>query len=702
MSFGAISYGTTSVLFLLLTMLLVTSWRGHPAGGRLIAAAAVTSIWAVVLMVSELDPVPLLIVYLAEVIHGGVWLMALIAIGGSSIPRSVAIGSYVVWIGLVVLGLGLPVFGAELTGSAVTSLMSRGQLLLSLLGLVLLEQIYRNSDVRARATLKWLVVGIGGLFTYDLFLYSQAELFRGISADAWWARGVVYALCVPLIAIAARRNPEWSLDVFVSRHVVFYSTTFIVVGIYLLLMALGGYYVRAVSGNWGVIGQIVFVALATVLLVAMVVSEPLRRRLKVFIHKHFYRNKYDYRVEWLRFIRTLSTADEGNIRRTALRAVTQIFGSPGGALLMRDDSGRRFVPAAAWPIDIAAVPGLAEIRSDHALMQFLAERQWIIDLDEYRLAPETYGNIDMPQWIKADPTLRIISPMLELDRLVGVFVLYSPPAPFELTYEDRDLLKTVGQHVATQIAQHEADRKLAESRQFEAYNRLTAFMMHDLKNSVAQLKLLVGNAERHKHNPAFIDDAISTIGNTVTRMTLLIEQLQGKGTESVRIVALDELLAAAVHRCGGRLPGITMELPGFPVRVRADSDRLAAVLEHVIRNAQDATPADGSVSCTLVEQGGEAVLTVADTGTGMPAEFVRERLFRPFDSTKGAKGMGIGAYQSREYVRMIGGDVEVQSSPGQGTRFSITLPVLPGREGSTAMPAAEESEAEAEAGAARH
>jgi signal transduction histidine kinase len=170
----------------------------------------------------------------------------------------------------------------------------------------------------------------------------------------------------------------------------------------------------------------------------------------------------------------------------------------------------------------------------------------------------------------------------------------------------------------------------------------------------------------------------------------------------VRIVALDELLAAAVHRCGGRLPGITMELPGFPVRVRADSDRLAAVLEHVIRNAQDATPADGSVSCILVEQGGEAVLTVTDTGTGMPAEFVRERLFRPFDSTKGAKGMGIGAYQSREYVRMIGGDVEVQSSPGQGTRFSITLPVLPGREGSTAMPAAEESEAEAEAGSARH
>jgi putative PEP-CTERM system histidine kinase len=688
MSFGAISYGAASVLFLLLTALLVASWRGHHAGGRLIAASAMTSIWAFVLMWADLRPLPLLVVYFVEVAQGGIWLMALMAIGGSAIPTFLVVGNYLAWIGLLALGLVFPFIGADLPGSALTALMSRGQLLLAVLGLVLLEQIYRNSDDPARRTLKWLVVGIGGLFTYDLFLYSQAELFRGISADAWRARGIVYALCVPLIAIAARRNPQWSLDVFVSRHVVFYSTTFIVVGIYLLLMALGGYYVRAVSGNWGVVGQILFVALATGLLITMVVSEPLRRRLRVFIHKHFYRNKYDYRVEWLRFIRTLSSADEGNIRRTALRAVTQILGSPGGALLMRDESGKRFVPAAAWPVDIASIPGLADIRAESELMRFLAERQWIIDLNEYRAAPEVYGNIDLPQWIKADPTLRIISPMLELDRLVGVFLLFSPPAPFELTYEDRDLLKTVGQHVATQIAQHEADRKLAESRQFEAYNRLTAFMMHDLKNSVAQLKLLVGNAERHKHNPEFIDDAISTIGNTVSRMTLLIEQLQGKKTGSVRVVALDELLAAAVHRCGGRPPEVTMELPGLPVLVRADSDRLAAVLEHVIRNAQDATPAGGQVKCSLIDRGREAVLMVTDTGSGMTPEFVRERLFRPFDSTKGAKGMGIGAYQSREYIRMIGGDVEVQSSPGKGSRFSITVPVYRDGEGPARAPGA--------------
>jgi signal transduction histidine kinase len=101
------------------------------------------------------------------------------------------------------------------------------------------------------------------------------------------------------------------------------------------------------------------------------------------------------------------------------------------------------------------------------------------------------------------------------------------------------------------------------------------------------------------------------------------------------------------------------------------------VLEHVIRNAQDSVGGGGAgeVSVTLERRAAEAEIAIADTGAGMDARFVRERLFRPFDSTKGSKGMGIGAYQAREYVRQLGGDVEVQSSPGRGTRFLIRLPL---------------------------
>jgi putative PEP-CTERM system histidine kinase len=200
--------------------------------------------------------------------------------------------------------------------------------------------------------------------------------------------------------------------------------------------------------------------------------------------------------------------------------------------------------------------------------------------------------------------------------------------------------------------------------------------MHDLKNAVAQLGLVVTNAQRHKRNPEFIDDAIGTIANAVERMTRLIEQLRDTPRRAVaQTVRLDELVHQAVARCGLHQPVPTATMAtDQPVHVLADTERLAAVLDHVLRNAQEATP-HGSVSAQLGVANGEATVVVRDTGTGMDADFLRERLFRPFDSTKGSKGMGIGAYQAREYVQSLGGHVEVQSSPGEGTAFSIILPL---------------------------
>jgi len=229
-----------------------------------------------------------------------------------------------------------------------------------------------------------------------------------------------------------------------------------------------------------------------------------------------------------------------------------------------------------------------------------------------------------------------------------------------------------------QLAQQQADAKLTEGRQFDAYNRLAAFVMHDLKNSVAQLQLLVANAARHRHDPEFVEDAISTISNAVERMTRLIEQLQGRDLAGTRReVDLASVARAAVARAQARRPAVTVSGALDGVTVNADPERLTTILDHVIRNAQDATPPGGSVELLLAADGGNARLTVSDTGAGMDPEFVRQRLFRPFDTTKGSKGMGIGAYQVREYVRSLGGDVDVQSTPGVGTQFCIRLGLCP-------------------------
>ena len=681
MNVGALAYGVSTAAFLLLTVLLIAGWQGSRKSGGLVGAAVITTAWSALLALhAQSEVIPRSYVYLAEVVRDGAWLVALGSIARGSLPLPLRVGSHLLWAG-VLAGLALVAIGPFQGEYDEDLIFSRGALAMSVMGLILLEQIYRNSDAASRSAFKYFLLGVGGLFAYDVFLYSQAELVQGIKGDYWYARGMANALCVPLIIVAIRRNPERSFSIFVSRHVVFHTTAMLGIGGYLLLMSMGGYYVRIVGGSWGGIAEAIFLVGALALLIVLVFLGQLRRKLSVFIAKHFYRNKYDYRIEWLRFIRTLSENPEADVKRTAVRAVAQILDSPGGILLAVDDSARSFVPAASWPMPLESIPSASELPASDEMIQFMARRQWIIDLREHGLSPGLYENLAIPQWILSMPGLRIVSPMMELDRLVGVILLYSPPDPFRLTYEDRDLLKMVGQHVATHIAQHEADRKLAESRQFEAFNKLTAFMMHDLKNCNAQLQLIVTNAARHKSNPEFIDDAISTIANAAGRITHLLEHLENRqDRRQLQVVALGKLVEAAVRRCSARQPVPRFSTEATTVLVRADAERLEAIIEHVIKNAQDASEPDSTVAVQLTTAGETALLAVTDSGSGMTAAFVRERLFRPFDSTKGAKGMGIGAYQTREYVRMLGGDVKVQSSPGTGTTFSIMLPCLTGAE----------------------
>lgn len=697
-SLGLLSYGLAATGFLFLTLLLATAWEGRGQGVRLIAACAVTTLWAALFALGSghvsLSPST---VVLAELLRYGAWFVVLT---GLTRPAGIALGLarvvHALWIAATLLLLFAPVlYAAGVVLPSPTTVLTVVGLTMSLLGLVLLEQVYRNSRESGHFALKFLVIALGAMFAYDLYLYSQSQLIKGIDLASWDARGFVILLMVPLLAIAARRNPQWSLNVFVSRHVVFYTTSFVAVGGYLLLMALGGYLIRLYGGTWGRAVQLVFLAGAAITLLALIASGALRRRLRVFLNKHFYRNKYDYRVEWLRFIQTLSEPEPGvETRDNTVRAIAQIIDSPGGVLLLRNDEGE-YKASAAWPRgDFTEMRLFPMLPQTEPLVAFMARSQWVVDLEELRDAPERYGKLELPSFLKGDEhRFRLVVPLVHLDTLVGLALLAKTAGPFSPNYEDRDLLKTVGRHVAVHLVQIDADRQLAENRQFEAYHRLTAFVMHDLKNLAAQLALIVSNAEKHRRNPEFVDDAISTIANSTERMQRLIDQLQRREMQGqTRRLRLAEVASNATERCAAREPRpvCTQLDPG--AWVEADAERLTMIVEHVIRNAQDATTEHGSVSVHVAIEGGgvegegaardtvrlrvpTAALSVTDTGIGMSREFIRERLFKPFDTTKGSKGMGIGAYQVREYIQSLGGRVEVVSEPGQGTRMTLRLPL---------------------------
>jgi len=690
--FAAVSYTAAAAFYLILAALLLTSWKGRRPGMRLAIACCVEAVWAASIAVHPVAPgaaIPLPL-YLAEFARHAAWLATLAGLlAVSGFPRVLELAAYLMCGAFALAGIVAAWLGASAgLDVRLTGFLSIGGLAAAVLGFLMLEQIYRNSTAHGRNAFKYLFVGLGGLFAYDLFLFAQAEMFGAIHPRLWSLRGLVNAMLLPAIVVAVRRNPQWSVELFVSRQVVFYSATLMAVGAYLLVMALGGYYLGEYFGDldreylrefdrgWGAILQAIFFGGALIALAVALLSSALRRRLRVFISKHFYRNRYDYRAEWLRFIATLSADEpEVDIRRTVIRAVAQIFGNRAGTLFMLDEARRRFVPAANWPEDFVGYGNGAAVDATSGLGEFLLERRWIIELGEYRRLPDLYGDLVLPDWLAEDRVAGIVAPIEFREEVQGFLVLEAPPPPFALNYEDRDLLRTVGQHVATHLAQHEADRKLTESRQFEAYNRLTAFMMHDLKNAVAQLHLLVANAARHKQNPDFIDDAIDTVSNCAQRMSRLIEQLRsGEGKTGHRPVGLAPLLRQAVERCAGRRPVPTLVNVAESVCIDCDPERLTSTIEHVIRNAQDATAEAGRIDVVAEVTTRGVEVRIADTGEGMSPQFMRERLFRPFDSTKGSKGMGIGAYQVREYARLAGGDVEVESQTGAGTRFTIILP----------------------------
>ncbi|CAN5297433.1 PEP-CTERM system histidine kinase PrsK [soil metagenome] len=681
LAFGTLSYLCAGGLFLALSALLLTSWRGRLQGGLLLAACGTSALWSFLLAYQWTAGVfPDTSIFIAEIVRDGVWLaFVLRLLSGpyeNAMPRPIKIAAHTLWGGI--LGYGLVMASLHVLGVVSESTrahLAPSALLLSLLGLVLVAQLFRTTPLNKRWAVQLFCVGVGAVFAYDVFLYSNALLSQQISVPIWNLRGLVNAAVVPLIAVAVNRNPQWSLNVFVSRQMIYYAAAFSAAGGYLLLIALASYYIRLLGGEWGPVAQTVFVVSAAALLLILLFSTQARARFKVFLSKHFYRFKYDYRDEWLRLIHTLSSPSaDMSLRERSIKAMAQIVGSRGGTLWLVDRDGRHFRPVGSWN---SSLPGCMALEASHPLVRFLESRQWIVDTAEYRRDPSRYRGITLPGWLAGGSQEYLVVPLMHELQLLGIMVLHQTRASFRLTFEEIDLLKTVGRQVASYLAQYEADQQLAEGRQFEAYNRLTAFIMHDLKNLVAQQSLVVENAERFKHNPAFIEDAIATIANSVKRMNRLLEQLRrGDATGAMpEVVRLVDVVDQAVDKCNGAQPAPQVRTRDESLRIRVATERFAAVLGHVIRNAQQATAADGFVHVRMRCSDSMAIVEIADNGTGMDADFAANRLFRPFDTTKGSQGMGVGAYQAREFVRAAGGDVDVVTAPGEGTTFRITLPL---------------------------
>ncbi len=684
MYLGVIGYSFAATLFFMLSVLLLTTWRGRVEGTYLLMASVVSGCWALSGVALEVKyALPTVALYqFFEIAKNLVWfaflyklLKSLREAGGSDegllIYAPMTIGLVAVM--LLVLELTALIFPAFATWRGVASLQLVGHLGMTIAGMTLIEQLFRNTRPEKRWAVKYLYFGIGLLFFYDFFLYADGLLYQGVDRDLWLARGFISAFAVPMVAIAAARNPSWSVRVFVSRRVIFHATVIFATAAYLLLMSAVGYYIKFYGGSWGKALQVIFVFLALAVLIALLFSVHLRSRLRVFLSKHFFNYKYDYRDEWLRFIQTLSEGElDDQIRRRVIKALADILDSGGGALWLKDQTSV-FRQVAEWQSEMSK----GTLSSEDSLVRFLKERDWIIDLNEYCQSPGLYDDLSVPDVILSHKDRWLIVPISFHSELLGFMLLIKPRSPRTINWEDRDLLKTAAQQAGSYLSLIRTTKALMEANQFDAFNRLSAFVVHDLKNLIAQLELVVKNAERHRHNPEFMDDAVKTIGNAVSKMSKLLSQLRKGRFEQgdTKQFYVEEAVAQAVNELYHDLPKPKLQIDATYLQLIADKDRFTSVLVHLIKNAQEATPSDGRIDVRVGEDQGVAVIEIMDTGSGMDDEFINTRLFRPFETTKGNAGMGIGVYEAREYIRSLNGSMSVESELGAGTKFTLTVPL---------------------------
>lgn len=659
----ALSYSVAAVVYGLLTVVLILRRESRRRGKAVLAAVAGTAVWGGLLAAlfatsterPRLTAVP-------DALHTLLWVLCLL----TALPgKTFSTGTRGI-LSLTAIGLA---GAAVVLGFVLPERAPLPLLVLSVVGCVVAEQILRNAAPGEKRVLEPFMRTITALLVFDVFVFAEAVLFGGLNAALYAPRGLLAAVAVPFFVLAAKRHPDWEETLYVSREFVFYTATLTGVGLYLIAMAAGVLLLPQQDSEWGGVVLALYFVAAVGVLAFILSSARLKSRVRAFINEHFYRNRFDYRSEWLRLIHTLSAARELPLEQRSIKALASIVGSEGGQLWIDREGHGSWEPFAAWqepfPTD--------EIAAGSALAQFLVQHKWVIDTRQYELDPEHYQHAFRTERL---PSNSIFVPLMRDDDLFGIVRLTCPPGLRELNYEDHDLLKTAGRQVAAFLAHDLARELLTESRQFEAFNKLSAFLMHDLKNLLAQQVLLVNNAKKYRDRPEFVDDVIKTIDAGAQRMRALLTQLErGAVTSQPQRVELNRVIFRAVSaRSNDRVP---CSFAGGPTCwVRAKADELYNVLTHLIQNAQEATPGERPVVVKLAAlEDGRALIEIRDHGVGMSAEFIRRNLFKPFQSTKGSSGMGIGAYQARELVRALGGDMVVKSDVGRGTTVGIYLPL---------------------------
>jgi len=537
--------------------------------------------------------------------------------------------------------------------------------------LINLEGILRSTSGSSRWHVKYGILGLGGITVGFVFVLSQNLIYHLARVSYIPVLSAAVLLSLLPLAYGVVRGRFLEIDVFISRYVIYNSLAALVLGGYLVAMGLLAKLVGYAGLEYDLFWKFFLAFASGMALAVLLLSSDVRKRVKHFVNRHFYKNKYDYRLEWTALSRRLGReAAREEIARSVVGALAETMFVREVSLWLANDEETAFHLAAAQ-----GVPSAPEtISARGGLAAWLATRGKTIRTAELETeVPLALGEhlALFEQRLKAV----VIAPLMAGERLLGFITVGPEPSGHEFIEDDFDLLDSVAAQAAGVLLGTYLSASLVKAQEEQVFHRLTSFVLHDLKNVVSMLSLVVQNAEKHINEPEFQKDALATVRDTVEKMKALSDRLSAARQQRFEVrpepLRLDEFArqAASGFQTNGARVAVS---DAGPVEVRADREQLGKVLTNLLLNAAEAGARN--IGLTTQAENGWAVLALSDDGAGMEREFLERRLFRPFATTK-KKGLGIGMYHSKMIVEAHGGRLEAESEPGRGTTFRLRLPL---------------------------
>ncbi|MGE4350385.1 MAG: XrtA/PEP-CTERM system histidine kinase PrsK [Candidatus Berkiella sp.] len=673
---ASISHNFGAVVFLTTTILLCFHRSTREKIPLLIISTFITSLWCIFasLYIAEFLP-HYGIVAFTEALQDVSWCFCLVQLIGltqnAEGKRWFNHSLFKIFMGVWITTLAINAVLIQIEVNPVwmnrfANLSFIGNISMSVIALALIEQLYLGTMPERRGGIQFIACGLGLMFCYDFYLFANALLLGKIDPIMWEMRGAVCALIAPFITLGVFRNQNWHYPLAPSRKLIFSSTAFVSCGVYLLIMASVGYGIRQFGGNWGKALQVLFLSSSLLVLALLLTSGRVRAFISQLFAKNLFRLRYDYRQQWLNISNILSENENQNRNQLVIKMMADLVESPKGWLFEKGKNNQ-FSLIEGWNI---ALPAQGLEIQDPAFAAILDQLNKPIDLSNEPLM--------LPEVIREQSWIWLVIPLKYLNHCAYLITLGFPRTSFTINWEVQDVLMMVGRQLAVTLVQAQAAKDLMVAKQFEAFNQVSTFIAHDLKNIAAQLALMSKNKEKHGDNPKFVASVYQTIDHLNLKFDKLLKQINVPTQEISEKIALRKALAEVLEMRSKDLPipSLSWNCDFDEIEIVGDYSQFVNILTHLVENAQQATPYEGTVNVEISIQDRKVMIKVIDTGKGMSQDFMRSHLFKPFVSTKGKKGMGIGVFQAKTYVENQKGRIQATSQEGLGTQFCIEFPIL--------------------------